>query len=321
MTDFLAGWKVSPVKTFRQHEFGLAVTTRTVMQIARQNQEIREWLPASEQKRIGRDAVFPRTWAAVVAAPAPQKAQEGRRRKRSTETLGTSQPSKTVNLNTTPTAMDFGEIQQTPARASALIPTIEGDLGELIARAVAAATTPLDAQLRILQTEINVKNGRRMAEGKPEAFAWLERVRSCSANGGEMSDGPVATMHSILQGLGWHWKNKIRQGLRLAEWRKAGNRRNDMRGIESMAGIDKLAASKAMNSTNICSEQCNEFRELLCGLVWTQKRQFDCQRAETPVCPFCGEEPEDEEHILCVCPRWKMLRREKQAPNDLDRST
>ena len=28
-----------------------------------------------------------------------------------------AQPSKTVNLNTTPTAMDLGEIGQTPARA------------------------------------------------------------------------------------------------------------------------------------------------------------------------------------------------------------
>ena len=73
----------------------------------------------------------------------------------------------------------------------------------------------------------------------------------------EMSDGPVATTHSILQGMGWHWQtptlfmregrshlglpegpeswslHEIRQGLRFAEWRQAGNKRNDMRGIES----------------------------------------------------------------------------------------
>ena len=168
-----------------------------------------------------------------------------------------------------------------------------------------------------------------MAERRPETFAELGRVWSCCANGGEMSDGPVATMHSILQGMGWHWHtptlfmregrshlgllegpeswwlHEIRQGLRLAEWRRAGNRRNDMRGIESMAGIDKIPP-----------EQRNDLRELLCGCVWTQKRQFDCQRAETPLCPFCGEEPVDEEHILW----WEMLRREKKAPNDLDRS-
>ena len=83
-----------------------------------------------------------------------------------------------------------------------------------------------------------------------------------------MSDGPMATMHSILRGMGWHWQtptlfmregrshlgrlegpeswwlHEIRQGLPFARWRKGGNSRNDMRGIESMAGIDKLATSK-----------------------------------------------------------------------------
>ena len=136
----------------------------------------------------------------------------------------------------------------------------------------------------------------------------LERVWNCYANGGEMCDGLVATMHSILQGMGWHWQapmlfmregrphlgllngpeswwlHEIRQGLRRAEWRKAGNRRNDMRGIESTAGIDKLATTKAMNSTKIPTEQRNDFRELLCGCVWTQKGQFDCQRAENLLC-------------------------------------
>ena len=34
---------------------------------------------------------------------------------------------------------------------------------------------------------------------------------------------------------------------------KAGNRRNDMRGIESTVGIDKLATTKVINSTKISS--------------------------------------------------------------------
>ena len=75
----------------------------------------------------------------------------------------------------------------------------------------------------------------------------------------------------LLEGPESWWLHEIRQGLRLAEWRKAGNRRNDMRGIESMAGIDKLATSQAMNSTKIAPEQRNDLRELLCGCVWTQK--------------------------------------------------
>ena len=173
VTDFLAGWKVIPVKTFRQghrrtwivratdqpmstklqHEFGLAVIKRTVMLKTRQNQEIQKWMPASEQKKTGRDAVFPQTWAAVVAALAPHKTQTARGQKRTTEALGTSQPSKTVNLTSSPSAMDLGDVAQTPAPASAVVPTKEGDLGELIARAVAAAMAPVDAQMKMLQTE------------------------------------------------------------------------------------------------------------------------------------------------------------------------
>ena len=103
--------------------------------------------------------------------------------------------------------------------------------------------------------------------------------------------------------------------------KKAGNRRNDMRGIESTAGIDKLATTKAMNSTKIPPEQRNDLRELLCGCVWTQKRQFDCQTAESPLCLFCGGEHEDEKRILWRCPRWETLRLENQAPSNRDRVT
>ena len=132
---------------------------------------------------------------------------------------------------------------------------------------------------------------RRMAEQRPETFAELECVWRCHANGDKMCDGPATTVHSVLQGMGWHWQaptlftgewrshlrllggpeswrlHEIRQGLRLAEWKKAGNRRNDTRGIESTAGIDKLATTKVMNSTKTPPEQRNDLRELLCGCV------------------------------------------------------
>ena len=75
----------------------------------------------------------------------------------------------------------------------------------------------------------------------------------------------------LLDGPESWWLHEIRQGLQLAEWRKAGNGRNDMRSIESIAGIDKLATTDAMNSTKIPLEQ--------------------------------REEPEDEEHVLWRCPK------------------
>ena len=111
------------MRTKLQHLCGLAVIKRTVMQKARQNQELQKWMPAFEQKKTGRDAVFPQTWAAVVAAPAPQKTQAARGQKRSTDSLGTSHPSKTVHLNTTSTATVLGDVVQKPAHASAVIST------------------------------------------------------------------------------------------------------------------------------------------------------------------------------------------------------
>ena len=47
---------------------------------------------------------------------------------------------------------------------------------------------------------------RRMEEQRPETLAELERVRRSYANGDEICDGPVATVHSVLHGMGWHWQ-------------------------------------------------------------------------------------------------------------------
>ena len=47
---------------------------------------------------------------------------------------------------------------------------------------------------------------RRTAEQRPETFAELERVWRCHANGDEICDRPAATVHSVLHGMGWHWK-------------------------------------------------------------------------------------------------------------------
>ena len=50
--------------------------------------------------------------------------------------------------------MDLGNVAQTPARVPAVVPTTEEDLVGLIARAVATAMVPVDAQLKMLQTEM-----------------------------------------------------------------------------------------------------------------------------------------------------------------------
>ena len=170
---------------------------------------------------------------------------------------------------------------------------------------------------------------RRMAERRPEAFTELERVWSWYANGEEISDGQVATMHSIVQGMGWHWQTSVLFMSDCWSFLKAGGVTRSGKDCGLTNGEKRKQTQRHerhrihgrhRQARHFQSEQRNDLCELLCGCVWTQKRQFDCQRAETPLCPFCGEEPEDEEHILWRCPRWVMLRREKQVPNDLERS-
>ena len=164
VTDFLAGWKVSSLKTLStglQTHLGCESNgTSNKHEIATRN-----W-PGSDQaychaksdkikrSQNGRQLLSTRQLEGMQfstdlgSSGRRREAQEGRGQKRSTETLGTSQPSKSVNPNSTPTATDPGEIVQTPARASAGTPTMEGDIGELIPHAVAAAMAPVDCKQR-----------------------------------------------------------------------------------------------------------------------------------------------------------------------------
>ena len=55
-----------------------------------------------------------------------------------------------MNLNTTVTAMDLGDVLQVSVNPSVVTPMIERDLGELIARAVTKVLIPFDAQFKML---------------------------------------------------------------------------------------------------------------------------------------------------------------------------
>ena len=83
-------------------------------------------------------------------------------------------------------------------------------------------------------------------------------------------------------------------------------------GMEPAAGTDKTATIKAL-SVQIPSEHKNNPRQLLCVCVWTQKkRHCECHRADSPMCPLCGEEPENEKGTTC---QRKTVIRERPIPN------
>ena len=173
---------------------------------------------------------------------------------------------------------------------------------------------------------------RRMVEQRQEAFSELERVQHCYAKGEAVCDGPVAVIHRILRRMGWHWQapsrfawegrpslglldgleswwlHQIRQGMRLAEWNRAGNRRRDMRSIGIHSRHRQDSHIKAVSSTKIPSEHQINLGEASLRLRLDKKRQFDGHRAHTPMCLFGGEEPEDEDHMLWRCPQWEAFR-------------
>ena len=111
----------------------------------------------------------------------------------------------------------------------------------------------------------------------------------------------------LLDGPESWWLLEIRQGLRLAERKKAGTRRRDLRGIGSKAGIDRITTIKASNSTTIPPERKTTFVSsgLKDSLIATE---------QTHRCPCVVED-----RMLWRCPRWKTLLCEKQAPRRQDR--
>ena len=49
-------------------------------------------------------------------------------------------------------------------------------------------------------------------------------------------------------------------------------------------------------------------RQILAGAIWTGERANKRGLAQDAPCPYCGEGPEDEEHIFWVCKRWDETR-------------
>ena len=128
---------------------------------------------------------------------------------------------------------------------------------------------------------------------------------------------------SVLRWMGWHWGRKAcgyMKSNRACGLQNGAGQETDMRTGASKNPQQALTREPpSMSSTKIPLEQQNNLRELLCGCVWTPKRQFDDTEHAHRCASFCGEEPEDEHHMLWRCLQWETLRREGQAPSRNDR--
>ena len=99
----------------------------------------------------------------------------------------------------------------------------------------------------------------------------------------------------------------VREKLRTATWRRAAERRPDMRGLEH--GVDREVSQALLDSGKLLPPSQAVLRKIMAGGVWTQERAFRANLQPSPVCPFCQEAPEDHVHLWWHCPRWQTVRK------------
>ena len=187
-----------------QHDFGLAAIKRVVMQKPRQGPEVQKMGFTAEQSKTGRDAIFPQTWAAVVATPTPQRTQPIRCTKKDSRRAWDVPVERAGELEHI-IQCDGRWRKHTRKRWGVWEPTnacvghtmANANLVELITPAVAAAMVAVDAQLRALQPEIIAMTSRTLVTDRVCMMLMrpLENIESTSA---ESTANPNVIPHLSL---------------------------------------------------------------------------------------------------------------------------
>ena len=142
--------------------------------------------------------------------------------------------------------------------------------------------------------------------------------------------GPVGKARKVLKTLGWQWlepwtvetcdglrlqlrsvepkqwAHEVREGLRLAMWRSAATRREDMDGVGGN-GIDRVATTKLLQSARTSPAQKGMLRSILTGAVWTGHRQAE-RRFQAALANF-ARRAKLRTHVTCggVVQRGRLL--------------
>ena len=118
----------------------------------------------------------------------------------------------------------------------------------------------------------------------------------------------------MLEGPNSWWFHHIRDGLRVCEWTRAAARRHDAKGLQDIAGIDRVNTCAVMNSRGIppCQRGC--LRSIISGSLRLGERLFQAGIWNTPLCIFCGHESESVEHCFWRCPAWDVFRMDPDLP-------
>ena len=188
-TDFLAGWKVTPMNAFHQgyrrtwvvvraaeqpvstklqHDFGLATVKRATIQKNSTRVGNTKWKPATEQRKAGREHTFTTDLGTkTTKSTAGKRPKKNRQGPWSISVQQSSEPEHVVQCDA-PCGRNTREHcgwESTPALATPAAPVVSENLFELIIGAVATAMAPMDAHLKALQTEIIAMKDLDEADG------------------------------------------------------------------------------------------------------------------------------------------------------------
>ena len=163
----------------------------------------------------------------------------------------------------------------------------------------------------------------------PELRDTVTQVWALYASGASVAHGPIKEMRAALHMLGWEWveplvfrrpsrknlglfegsdawwQHEIRDGLRVAAWKRAASRRQDMQGLESDFGVDRAATLAHYRSSKTSSYEKGILRSFMSGSLRFQERLHQAGIADSAVCKFCGLADESAEHFLWYCPAWE----------------
>ena len=98
-----------------------------------------------------------------------------------------------------------------------------------------------------------------------------------------------------------------------ALWKKVSSRRDDCKGLESKAGVDREATCGLLNSIKEPRGK-GMLRSILSGSLRLGHRLFKAKIWDSPICPFCGTAEETLRHCFWDCCAWDSLRLDPELP-------
>ena len=118
----------------------------------------------------------------------------------------------------------------------------------------------------------------------------------------------------LFQGSDGWWHHQVRDGLRLAQWKHAASRREDMEGLGCDEGIDRRATLSLYRSKGLPACRRGLLRGILAGSIRAGRRLHQAGLADSSHCAFCGSDSETVEHMWWHCRAWEHIRVRADVP-------